>query len=133
MKNKLIDLHLHTCYSDGELTPDDLIKLAEQRGLKTIAITDHDTLLGVKNINYKSNSVKVIPGIELSVKVDKGRMHILGYNIDCNNQKLNNKMNELRTNSLHSVLSLMEQLKTDYNIRFEFINSFISSYSNRIL
>lgn len=132
MKKNLIDLHLHTCYSDGELTPDDLIKLAESKNLKTIAITDHDTLLGVKNITYKTNKIKVIKGIELSAKVDKGRMHILGYDIDINNSKLNNKMNELRDNSLHSVLSLMEQLKNDYDIRFGYddIKDMINSNRN---
>ena len=132
MKKNLIDLHLHTCYSDGELTPDELIKLAESKNLKTIAITDHDTLSGVKNINYKTSKIRVINGIELSAKVDKGRMHILGYGIDINNNKLNNKMNELRDNSLHSVLSLMEQLKNDFNIRFgyEDIKDLINSNRN---
>ena len=105
MTKNLIDLHVHTCYSDGELTPDKVIKLAEKKNMNTIAITDHDTILGVKNISYSPNTIKVIKGIELSAKVDKGRMHILGYNIDTNNKELNDKMNELRDNSLHSVLS----------------------------
>lgn len=118
MKKNLIDLHTHTCYSDGELTPDELIKLAECKNIKTIGITDHDTLLGVKNITFQSKITKVIKGIELSAKVDRGRMHILGYNIDVNNKELNDKMSELRDNSLHSILSLMEQIKKDYNIRF---------------
>ena len=50
-KTDLIDMHTHTKYSDGELTPDELILKAQKEGIKTIAITDHDTLLGVQNIN----------------------------------------------------------------------------------
>lgn len=132
MKEKLIDLHTHSFYSDGEYSPDDLIKLAIKNNIKIIALTDHDTLLGIKNINYNGNDIKVIPGIELSAKVDKGRMHILGYNIDKNNKQLNEKMDELRDNSLHSVLSLMEQLKNDYNIRFKYddIKDLVNSNHN---
>lgn len=132
MSNNLIDLHLHTCYSDGELTPDELIKLAQKSKIKVIAITDHDTILGLKNITYKSTFTHVIKGIELSAKVDKGRMHILGYNIDVNNDELNKKMNELRDNSLHTILSLMEQIKNDHNIRFGYddIKDLINSNKN---
>lgn len=132
MKEKMIDLHTHTCYSDGEYTPNELIKLAEQENIKTIAITDHDTLLGVKNISYTSDNIKVIKGIELSAKVDKGRMHILGYNIDINNKVLNDKINELRNNSLYSVLSLIVQIRNDYNIILDYddIKELINSNGN---
>ena len=128
----LIDLHLHSYYSDGELSPNELIKQAKQKNISIIAITDHDTILGVKNITYKDNYVQVIPGIELSAKVDKGRMHILGYGIDIKNKELNDKMNELRDNSLNSILSLIEQLKKDYNIFFGYddIKELINSNRN---
>lgn len=130
--NDLIDLHLHSYYSDGELSPDELIKQAKKKNISTIAITDHDTILGVKNITYKDNSIQVIPGIELSAKVDKGRMHILGYGIDIKNKELNDKMSELRDNSLNSILSLIEQLKKDYNIFFGYddIKELINSNRN---
>ena len=132
MKEKLIDLHTHSFYSDGEYSPDELIKLAIQNNIKTLALTDHDTLLGIKNINYSGDDIKIIEGIELSAKVDKGRMHILGYNIDKDNKQFNEKMDELRDNSLHSVLSLMEQLKQDYNIRFKYddIKDLVNSNHN---
>lgn len=50
-------------------------------------------------------------------------MHILGYGIDLNNKALNKKMVDLRDNSINSVLSIMEQIKRDYAIRFSYINS----------
>lgn len=116
---KLIDMHTHTNYSDGELSPDELIKLAIERNIGTMAITDHDTLLGIKCVEKdKYPDIRIINGIELSAKVDKGRMHILGYGIDLENDTLNKKMKVLQDNSLNSVLSVMEQIKRDYGIRF---------------
>lgn len=133
MERKLIDMHMHTCYSDGELTPDELIEYAISRNVGTMAITDHDTINGLKNIkkNY-GNKIDIYNGIELSAKVPKGTMHILGYDIDINNQELNDKMYELKNNSLQKILSLIEQLKKDYGIIFDYeeIKGLINSNHN---
>lgn len=122
---KYIDLHTHTNYSDGELSPEELIKLAISKNIGTISITDHDTINGIKtvdkNASYITESgIQIINGIELSVKRDVGRMHILGYGIDLENEALNQKMSFLRDNSVNSVLSIMEQIKRDYGIRFTY-------------
>lgn len=117
--NKLIDLHTHTCFSDGELSPNELLKLAIKKGVGTISITDHDTLLGNQNIIYNTEETKllnIIPGIELSAKTDKGRMHILGYYININDKDLNEKMKELKNNSIYSIIALINQIKKDYKI-----------------
>ena len=121
--NKLIDMHTHTNYSDGQLSPQELIQLAVDKNIGVLAITDHDTLEGSKTVDRSDkfivdNGIRIINGIELSAKVTKGRMHILGYNIDINNELLNKKMLELKDNSINSVLSIIEQIKRDYNIRF---------------
>ena len=118
--NKLIDMHTHTNYSDGEYSPKELIEKAKIAGINTLAITDHDTLEGLKNIPKNIKGIKVIPGIELTAKVPKGRMHILGYNIDINNKELNDQMSFLKTKSINSVISLIEQLKKDYKIYFTY-------------
>lgn len=125
MNSSLIDLHTHTNYSDGELSPNELIDLAATKNIKILGITDHDTLEGLKNIDrtnplITNKEIKVINGIELSAKVSKGTMHILGYDIDINEQTLNNKMIELKDNSINFVLSVMEQLKKDYKIYFSY-------------
>ena len=120
---KAIDMHTHTNYSDGDLSPEKLIRLAIDKRIGTLAITDHDTIEGIKKVNRNENiivdsGIEIINGIELSAKTDKGRMHILGYGIDLNNKALNKKMVDLRDNSINSVLSIMEQIKRDYGIRF---------------
>lgn len=117
----MIDLHTHSCYSDGEYTPNDLILKAKKEGIKIISITDHDTVLGNQNITLteeEKSGIKIIPGIELSAKVSKGQMHILGYNIDIYNKELNNKITELKNNSFYSVLGILTQIKKDYGITF---------------
>ncbi len=115
---KLIDMHTHTNYSDGDYSPTELIELAKKQNIKILGITDHDTLEGIKNVPKNIKGIKVIHGIELTAKVSKGRMHILGYNIDINNEELNNKMSWLKDKSTNSVISLIEQLKKDYKIYF---------------
>lgn len=119
-KQGLIDMHTHTCYSDGELTPNELVNKAEEEGIKTIAITDHDTLLGVQKMTIPANERKidVINGIEISIKVPKGRMHILGYDINIWDKHLNDQMEELHNRSIYSVSGVICQLKKDYNIVF---------------
>ena len=124
MNNKLIDLHSHTTYSDGELTPQELIYLAIDSNIGMLAITDHDTLNGVKNINredkkIKESKIQIIDGIELTAYVEKGLMHILGINIDKNNKELNEQMDRLRNNSISRMKSYLEQMKKDYEIEFK--------------
>ena len=71
------DLHVHTCFSkDGESSVEEILKRAEEVGLDAIAITDHDTVDGVKRALACRTSVLVIPGIEVSTK--QGHLLVLG-------------------------------------------------------
>jgi predicted metal-dependent phosphoesterase TrpH len=137
MNNKLIDLHSHTTYSDGELTPQELIHLAIENNIGILAITDHDTLQGIKKIDREDEKVteskiKIIDGIELTSYVEKGLMHILGLNIDKNNKELNEQMDRLRNNSISRMKSYLEQMKKDYNIKFkeEEVNKLLNTPRN---
>lgn len=90
----MIDLHTHTNYSDGALSPKDLVTLAKEKGLKAMAVTDHDTARGLDEcIRFNSGSgLEIIPGAEIGIKNEESRglteIHILGYFIDCENRKL---------------------------------------------
>lgn len=89
----MIDLHMHTKYSDGADEVCDLLKKAEKLNLKVIAVTDHNTCLEYKEL-YDSKirklfSGKILTGVELNTKVQSHPIEILGYNIDTNKmQKL---------------------------------------------
>lgn len=115
---KLIDLHTHTVYSDGDLTPSELLDKAIEKNIGTISITDHDTILAYDEC-LDATDINIIPGIELSAKSSIGSMHILGYGIDIHNTSLKNKMSELRNNSIYSILAVLTQLKKDYGISFD--------------
>lgn len=84
------DLHIHSTYSDGSYTPEEIVKKSSEKGFNTIAIADHDTVEGVSLAEKaaESFSVEVIPAIELSTFRGKAEIHILGYFIDYNNKEL---------------------------------------------
>lgn len=107
---KFIDLHVHSCYSDGEHTPGELIDIAKNNDVRTISITDHDTVLAYQNL-IADNDVEVIPGIELSAKDEIGRTHILGYGIDPFNKEILEQTERLKENSIESFLMIVEYLK----------------------
>jgi predicted metal-dependent phosphoesterase TrpH len=75
------DLHLHTRYSDGSYTPEELVRAAAGQGLATIALTDHDTLDGIQETldAGRRHGVAVIPGVEITSRVEAQEVHILGY------------------------------------------------------
>ena len=78
------DLHLHTTFSDGALSPSELIERARQAGLTTIAITDHDHTGGLEEaaLSAGPNGIDVIPGVELSTSIGDADVHILAYFIN---------------------------------------------------
>jgi len=78
------DLHTHTTESDGTYHPEELIAKADDAGIETLAITDHDTTSGLAaayNASRQKN-IKLIPGVELSVTWNEKNFHIIGLNID---------------------------------------------------
>lgn len=85
-----VDFHSHTVHSDGTLTPVELVELAGKRGIKALALTDHDTTSGLEEAIKAGQrvGVELIPGIEISVVYDPGTMHILGYFMDHHSPKL---------------------------------------------
>lgn len=111
--NKLVDLHTHTTYSDGENSIEEVIELARNNNVGTLAITDHDNIDGLSTINYeKYDDIKIIPGVEISVKRDKGRMHILGLDIDYHNQELISFLKEMKINNINKIKLIAEYLKS---------------------
>lgn len=79
-----VDLHVHSCCSDGTLTPHELVDYAIEKGLSAIALTDHDTVDGLDEITAyaKDKPIEVIPGIEYSTEYNHRDVHIVGLYID---------------------------------------------------
>ena len=76
-----VDMHVHTTASDGTLSPRDVTSLAAMKGLKAIAITDHDTMAGIPEAGEAGEllGVTIIPGIEVSTDYQGQDVHVLGY------------------------------------------------------
>ena len=93
------DLHIHTAFSDGKLSPEDLVEKAKSLGLKYIAVTDHDTVDGMvhlyENGIYPSRSINIIPGVEMSAADPDHEVHILGYNVDIYNRDMAERLNDV--------------------------------------
>ncbi|MBQ8192552.1 MAG: PHP domain-containing protein [Bacilli bacterium] len=117
MIRRRVDLHLHSVYSDGADTPAKIVELAKDKGLWTIALTDHDNIEGSKEIvKLNDDKINIYSGVELTAKVPKGRMHILGYNMDLENKKLNQTLKEMRDASIYNILLYIDILKRDFNV-----------------
>ena len=99
-----IDLHIHTSYSDGEYTPYQIIDIAKQNNVKTISVTDHDTVEAYSEQLFKyarENDIEVIKGVEISTRYNGIGIHVLGYNLDLHNKDLLDTLSKLKNARLN--------------------------------
>lgn len=94
------DLHTHTLYSDGKLTPEELLKKAKENDLQVIAVTDHDTIDGAVFAARiaKDFGIKIIIGCEFSTEYNDEEIHVLGYGLDSENSDLNEFLKQNKIN-----------------------------------
>ena len=109
-----VDLHLHTTYSDGTLTPNELVQLALKNNLEIISITDHDCTDGIDEAMLASlnRNLTVIPGIELNTDTEDGEIHVLGYFIDYQNKDLQKLLIECRNSRVERARIMVERLNS---------------------
>ena len=94
---RAIDLHVHSTYSDGTMTPTELLKLAEETGLAAFALTDHDATRGLDELLALSadSPVEVVPGIEITTALPGKDIHVLGYYINYHRPELQKFLDDL--------------------------------------
>ena len=113
----LVDLHTHSNCSDGSMSPSELVLHAAEKGLAAIALTDHDTVDGIKEAVAKGKEcgIEVVPAIEFSAR-SKTLTHILGFYIDEDNAQLKSVLTEivdLRKERNEVTAKLLQQLGFD--------------------
>lgn len=93
----LIDMHVHSTYSDGTFTVDELVRMAKRRNLAFISLSDHDTTAGIPPfmLSCRKFGVEGLPGIELSAEANYP-LHILGFRIKLSDVKLEQRLTEIR-------------------------------------
>ena len=107
-----VDLHLHTTASDGRLTPREVVALAAARGIRLLALTDHDTTAGVAEAREHGErlGVRVIAGVEINTDSPMGEVHLLGYFADPDHAELQTTLKHLREKRLERANTIIEKL-----------------------
>lgn len=94
----MIDLHSHSKFSDGELSPAELLALAGKRGLRALALTDHDTTQGLTELEQaKNHGVEPVRGVEVSAMLGADTIHIVGLFIQPDNETLQSILQKIRS------------------------------------
>ena len=107
-----IDLHAHSSRSDGVHEPADLVRLAAARGVRVLALSDHDTLAGVGEALAAGErlGVRVIPAVELNTESSWGDLHLLAYFLDPRDSALETRLRWLRENRGRRIELMVERL-----------------------
>ncbi len=112
---KFADLHLHTNFSDGTFSPEEVVAHARQYGLSALALTDHDTVEGCERMAAacQAADIEFIPGTELTAEQDGNEVHLLGYFLDTQSPKLLSeiaKCQTVRQNRIHEMVAHLNKL-----------------------
>ncbi|WP_334071779.1 MULTISPECIES: PHP domain-containing protein [Paenibacillus] len=107
------DLHTHTRASDGMNAPADNVRLAREHGLAGLAITDHDTVAGIKEAMAEGErqGITVIPGVEISTRSSGKDIHVLGYFIKTDDSLLLQRLAGLRETREARNVQIIEKLQ----------------------
>lgn len=114
MKNtKYADLHVHTNFSDGTFTPEEVVRCAKAKGLDSIAICDHDCTDAIDPaIAYaKTVSLEIIPGVELTVIENSREIHVLGYFISWHNENFAKILERVQKERIDRMQAMINKLK----------------------
>jgi len=97
--NLNIDLHIHTIYSDGTYTPEEVVRRAKELNLAAISITDHDSVAGLEEAIAagKRAGIEIVPGIEMSADMEEDEIHLLAYYLDWKDKNFLSQLNEFQS------------------------------------
>lgn len=122
----MIDLHIHSTFSDGTKSPEEIILMAKEKGLKAIALSDHDTISGLESAKYFGNihNIEVINALEFSADFNGKEIHLLGYFINTENKELLNSIKQLEVTRNIRNAQLIEKLQAlNINITMEYLKT----------
>ena len=108
----MIDLHVHSTFSDGSLTPEELVEKAAAVRLTAMALTDHDGMMGIARFleSCRRHGLRGIPGVEISVGHDGGTLHMLGYFMDHQHAGISEGLARLRQGREERNRRILERL-----------------------
>ena len=111
----LADLHMHSYYSDGTMSPREIVEDAKKRNVQLIAITDHNVLDSYTELKEAAEEfgIKVIRGVEIDARFEDIVVHILAYNFQ-DNEKLFNLVHKAKNELLETSIELIKRMENDY-------------------
>jgi predicted metal-dependent phosphoesterase TrpH len=126
------DLHCHTSASDGTLSPGECVRLAARRGLKALAVTDHDTIEGWPEAESiaKQCGIRLLRGIEINTDWNSREIHILGFEMRANNPVFQARLEELQSKRATRIKDILLKLnKIGHTIEFDEVMQYVSGKS----
>lgn len=118
------DFHIHTNFSDGTMSPSEVVQRAYENNVKVLAITDHDTLTGLDEAITESikHNIILIPGIELSTQHNNESIHILGFfrNDDYKRKEFIKELDKIKNHRVIRASKIVHKLKEQFNIEVNF-------------
>ena len=117
----MVDFHIHTTFSDGSFTPEEVVKMAQERALEAIAITDHDSVEGIERARTAclNAGIEFVPGIEFSTDYLGKEVHILGYFINEKDEefkKILKNMQEERGRRTEKIVKRLNELNIKISV-----------------
>ena len=114
---KKYDLHIHSTFSDGYYSLEEIVDKLRYYGIEIFSITDHDNIDSIKAMSkIDTQGLTYIPGVEFSAHKDMYKMHILGYGIDGNNEELIKLCKNMKLRKNIRNLEVIKQLKDKFGI-----------------
>ncbi|MEI8388495.1 MAG: PHP domain-containing protein [bacterium] len=131
-----LDLHTHSVYSDGSLTPEEIVDVTINLGLAAVSITDHDNILAyeyarshaeMRSKETGNTQLEIIPGIEINTMHEKQEVHILGYYINSANKQMQDLIAYQQHVRIQQTIEIVKKLKDEakINIKLEDVTSLV--------
>ena len=122
---RVADLHLHSHFSDGTYSPEELVAEGRRHGLAALALTDHDTVEGCRRAAAAcaAQNIEFLPGAELTAEQDGNEIHVLGYLLDIENERLlaeTAKFQTVRQNRIRQMVARLNEAKVPLRVESVF-------------
>lgn len=134
METGKIDLHVHSTYSDGTLTPAELVQEAIRQDIDAFALTDHDCISGIRQAREAAcgSAIEIISGVELSCEYAGQEIHMIGLFLDEENQELTQRLTHFCASRANRNRTMVERLQCEAGLDIDY-ERLVSEYPDSVI